>query len=128
MHLAFSYLLSDIVSLPQTAPDITQRLVTFSQLYESLHAVVAYQIDPNLKRAWLRSEAYKILKSPTRLAYIYRKWQLRIPLKFRLIINQICTRRLGLREFNAMNLHLCDTDDYCKGLTSYKRSPMCSLY
>src|SRR6266498_2468766 len=69
LHLGFSYLLVDIISLPQADLNIIQKVIEFSQLYESLHAVIAYKVDPQLKRAWLKNEAYKILNSPTQLWY-----------------------------------------------------------
>jgi hypothetical protein len=110
IQLGFRYLLADIVSLSQNPDNVAQELIEFSGLYESLHAVIAYGVDPDLKRPWLRNEARKILQSPTKLDYIVQKWRLRVPLKPSLIINQICTRRLGLQKINTDKLSLCDTE------------------
>jgi hypothetical protein len=104
-------MLCDVVSLPEGLPDSPERMIEFSDLYESLHAVIAYHVDPELKRPWLRNEAYRILRSPTKLPYVYHKWRLRMPLIFSLTIRQICTRRLGLQQVNTSNLHICDTED-----------------
>src|SRR5260221_1502065 len=104
LHLGFSYLLCDVVSLPQNDPDLSEKLIEFSQLYRSLHAVIAYTVDDEMKRPWLRNEAYKILESPTNLVYVYHKWKLRMPLLFSLVINQICIRRIGISEITTQNL------------------------
>jgi hypothetical protein len=110
IHLGFHYMLCDIVSLPQQAPDISERVIEFSRLYSKLHAVISYNVDPDLTRPWLRHEAYQILTSRTSLAYLIHKWRLRIPLINSLIINQVCVRRLGITNFNKSRLPLCDTD------------------
>src|SRR6266581_4625014 len=80
LHLGFTYMFCDVVAIPQSDPNISQALVEFSELYGKLHAVVSYAVDPDLKRAWLRNEGTRILTSPTRLAYICHKWELRVPL------------------------------------------------
>jgi len=111
LHLGFSYLLCDIVTIPQAAPDLPTKIIEFSRLYESLHAVIAYEVDPDIKRIWLRHEARMILRSPTKLPYVYNKWRLQIPLRFSLVIRQICTRRLGMHDINTEKLSLCDDDE-----------------
>lgn len=111
LTLGFSYMLCDIVSIPQDAPDLSEKIIGFSKLYASLHAVIAYEVDDDMKRVWLAHEARQILESPTQLYYALLKWQLRVPLRDSLVINQICGRRLGFRDFNTANLHLCDRDD-----------------
>jgi hypothetical protein len=107
LALGFRYMLADIISLRQDDPQLIEKIIEFSQCYQTLHAVVAYSVDPDLRRPWLRYEAYKILSSPTRLPYIYQKWRLSIPLIFSLIINQICTTRLGI-EIDSSRLFMCD--------------------
>jgi|GEM_PF-4422637 len=111
LHLNFKFLLCDLISIPQDSPNIAEILIVFSNLYQTLHSVIAYKIDPEVKRPWLRNEAARILDSPTSLVYIYRKWKLSIPLKFSLIIRQICTRRLGLHELYFEKIDICDTDE-----------------
>lgn len=108
IHMNFYYLLCDIVAIPQESIHKIQLLKTFSELYESLHAVIAYDTDPEMRRTWLKNEAIRILKSPTKLSYAYHKWKLRIPLIPSLTIRQICTRRLGLQDINVELLPLCD--------------------
>ena len=107
MTLGFRYMLADIISLRQDDPQLIEKVIEFSRFYQTLHAVVAYSVDPDLQRPWLRYEAYRILSSPTRLPYIYQKWKLSIPLIFSLIINQICATRLGI-EVNSSRHFMCD--------------------
>ena len=106
--MGFRYMLADIISLRQDDPEIIQKLIEFSRLYEALHAVISYDVDPDLKRPWLRSEARAILKSPTQLPYIELKWRLKIPLLLSLTVNQVCTRRLGLFGIDTSRLFMCD--------------------
>src|SRR5215216_1546959 len=40
-QLGFSYLLCDVISLPQEAPDLIEKLIEFNGLYRSLHAVLS---------------------------------------------------------------------------------------
>ena len=111
LHLGFSYLLCDIVSIPQNAHDLPERIIEFSRLYESLPAVIAYDVDPHIRRTWLSHEARMILRSPTKLPYVYNKWTLQIPLILSHVIRQICTRRLGMHDLNTEKLPLCDDDE-----------------
>ena len=48
LNLNFYYLLSDIVCLSQGSPDIAQKVIEFSELYESLHCVIAYDVEDGL--------------------------------------------------------------------------------
>jgi len=115
LYLGFSYLLCDLVSLPQDAPDIAPRLIKFNQLYSSLHAVVAHDADRDLRRTWIRAEARNIVMSPTALSYILQRWTASAaPLAPSLTIRQICRRRLGIHNLNIARLSLCDTDGVTK--------------
>jgi hypothetical protein len=109
-QLGFSYLLCDVISLPQEAPDLIEKLIEFNGLYRSLHAVLSHNVDPDLTRTWIKAEARNILMSPTALSYVFQRWQLdALGLKPSLTIRQICRRRLGLR-IKTERLHLCDTN------------------
>ncbi|MEM6718223.1 MAG: hypothetical protein AAF611_02810 [Bacteroidota bacterium] len=103
-HLGFSFLLSDIVSINQNSENFINELIKFNSLYEKLHAVISYSVDPQMQRTWLKNEAIKILNSPTNLGYAIHKWRLKIPLIPNLIIRQICTRRLGIQAIKYDNL------------------------
>jgi hypothetical protein len=111
MQLGFSYLLCDLISLPQEAPDIIEKLIEFNGLYRSLHAVLAHHVDPDLTRTWIKAEARTVLMSPTSLSYVFQRWEIdeELGLKPSLTIRQICRRRLGLR-IKTERLHICDTD------------------
>ena len=61
MTLGFRYMLADIISL-------RQEINEFSRFYQTLHAAVAYSVDPDLRRPWLKYESYRILSSPTRIS------------------------------------------------------------
>lgn len=111
LNLRFEFLLCDIISIPQNSPDIANILITFSKLYYTLHSVIAYDADVEIRRTWLKNEAIKILNSPTTLYYVYHKWKFRIPLIFSLIVKQICTRRLGLHSLNFDKIGVCDTEE-----------------
>lgn len=111
LNFKFKFLLCDLISIPQDSSETIDLLITFSKLYYSLQSVVAYDTDVEIKRTWLKNEAIKILDSPTSLFYICHKWKLRVPLKFSLIIRQVCTRRLGLHELNFNEIDVCDTDE-----------------
>lgn len=120
-ELGYSYLLCDLVSLPQQAPDTIERLIEFNQLYTSLHAVLAHDVDVDLRRTWIMAEARRVLQSRTSLSYVLKKWQLsstRMETKpdedsciqsGSITMRQICRMRLGLQEINTRNLGLCDS-------------------
>lgn len=107
--MGFRYMLADLISLRQDDPLLDDKIIEFSQFYGRLHAVIAYQVDPDIQRPWLRNEAVHILGSPTQLPYVQLKWKLRLPLLLSLTINQICTRRLGLFDINTSRLFMCDS-------------------
>ncbi len=115
LHLGFSYLLCDLVSLPQDAPDIAPKLIKFNKLYGILHAVVAYDADRDLRRTWIMPEARGIVMSPTALSYILQRWKVSdVPLAASLTIRQICRKRLGIDNLNVARLSLVDTDQVAK--------------
>ncbi len=109
-NLSFRYMLCDMISIPQQAPNLTELIIEFSKLYSKLHVVMSYDVDVDLARPWIRHEAYQLLSSPTSLAYLLHKWDLGIPLLNSLLINQVCGRRLGLAGFRKDLLPLCDSE------------------
>lgn len=109
INMGFSFMLCDIVSLqPTNDQDVIEKLIGFSRLYSTLHSVVAYDVEPDLYRPWLKYEGIKILNSPTQLPYLQLKWVLPVPLRLSLQVYQVCTRRLGVPAVKRQYLSLCD--------------------
>jgi hypothetical protein len=105
----FFYLLADVVSIEQDRADVVRQIIEFSHLYSHLRSIIAYEVDDDIRRPWLRNEALRILMSPIRLGYVLGKWEGRIPLRPSLLIRQFCNRRLGIYNANLSRLKLCDT-------------------
>lgn len=105
----FFYLLVDMISIEQDSADVVRQIIDFSHLYSHLRSIIAYEVDDDIRRPWLRNEALRILTSPTRLGYVLGKWEGRIPLRPSLLIRQFCNRRLGVSNANLSRLKLCDT-------------------
>jgi hypothetical protein len=104
------YLLVDVISIEQGNDKvIIHQVIEFSKLYSSLKSIIAYDIEVDIWRPWLRNEAFRIMNSPTSLRYALSKWELGIPLRPSLLIRQVCNRRLGMSNLNVNRLKLCDT-------------------